>query len=203
LFVGAAWASGQTSFEVTPLVGGRFGGTISLQQEGQANRLATLDNSVIFGVGAGFRFDGNDCESCSVVGFRWMRQNTHLGFKEDSPSAVPFRPAVTLDHFLGDFTQEFPINGQERVKPFVTASLGAVRMSTPAESRTRLELGIGGGVNMFLKPRWGLRFQVEYLPILMNAEVQKVVCSGGCVIALSGGVMNQLVVSVGPIFRLK
>jgi hypothetical protein len=76
-------------------------------------------------------------------------------------------------------------------------------MATPVESSTRFEFGFGAGVNFFPKPRWGLRFQVEYLPIVRHAEVQEVVCAGGCIVILNGGVMNQFVVNVGPIFRLK
>ncbi len=142
LFTSAASAYGQTSFEVTPLFGGRFGGSLNLGQEGQTNRLGSLDDSFSFGVAAGFRFDGDDCESCSVIDFRWMRQSTHLGFEENAPNVAPFRTPVTFNHFLGDFTREFPIGGtQDRVKPFVTASLGAVHMSTavgePPEVRVR------------------------------------------------------------------
>jgi hypothetical protein len=74
-------------------------------------------------------------------------------------------------------------------------------MSTPAESSTRFEFGIGGGVKVFPRPRWGIRLQVEYLPIVMHAEVQRVVCAGGCIVMLNGGVMNQFVANIGPIFR--
>ena len=196
-------AYGQASFEVTPLFGGRFGGSLKVEQDGQANRKAPLDDDFSFGVAAGFRFDGDDCESCSIVDFRWMRQNTHLGLTNTSLPAAVAQPRMTMDHFLADFTREFPVGEPEsRIKPFVTASAGAVLMSTPLESRTRFEFGIGAGVNVFPKPRWGLHFQVEYLPIVMHADVQQVVCAGGCVVIINGGVMNQVVVSVGPIFRL-
>ena len=208
LLVSVASAYGQSSFEITPLVGGRFGGTINLQQEGQAGdsvaRLddAKLDDAFSFGVAAGIRYDADDCEGCNVVEFRWMRQNTHLGFKENALDETFFRPAVTLDHFLGDFIREFPIREtDDRVKPFVFASLGVVRMSAPAESRTRFEFGIGAGVNVFPQPQWGFRFQVEYLPIVMLSEIQKVICMGSCIVALNGGVVNQFTVNAGPIIR--
>ncbi|HVP00295.1 MAG TPA: hypothetical protein VMT15_19625 [Bryobacteraceae bacterium] len=201
LLIGVLPVYGQTTFEVTPLVGGRFFGTFNLHQEGQTNQSATMGDSLSYGVSAGFRFDGEDCQKCSVVGFRWMRQSTHLALQ--SPATASPQPAVTLDHFLSDFTHEFPIEGtQDRVKPFLMGSLGGVLMSTPVESRIRFEFGIGAGLNVFPKPRWGFRLQVEYLPILKYAGVQKLVCgAGGCVGILYGGLMNQLVVSAGPIFR--
>lgn len=202
LLLSAASAHAQM-FEVTPLVGGRFGGTIKLQETGQPNRDASLEDSFSYGVSGGVRFDGGECEKCSVIAFRWMRQKTHLSPGSDFPDAASFRPNVTLDHFLADFMQEFPIREtRDIVRPFVSASLGAARMATPAESRTRFEFGIGGGIDIFPKPRWGFRVQVEYLPMVMNAELQRVICgAGGCIVAVSGGVMNQFQVLFGPIFR--
>jgi hypothetical protein len=41
----------------------------------------------------------------------------------------------------------------------------------------------------------------EYLPIVMHTEVQTLVCAGGCVVILNGGVMNQFQLSIGPAFR--
>ena len=202
LLVSVSSAHGQTSFEITPLVGGVNGGSIKVRQEGQPDGLSKLDNSVNFGVAGGIRFDGAECESCNVVEFRWMRQNTHLSLKENAPLGAQFRSPVSLDHFLADFTREFPIKEtRDRVSPFLTLSLGAARMYTLTESRARFEFGIGGGVKVFPTPRWGFRFQVEYLPMVMYAEAQTVICTRGCVVTLNTGVMNQFALSLGPIFR--
>ncbi len=199
-FIGVPSAFAQ-KLEVTPLFGGTFGGTLTLQQEGQNKHLANVHDSFSFGVAGGFRFDGDECGDCSVIEFRWMRQNTHLGFK-DNTSNVGFRPSFTLDHYMGDFTHEWSVSEtRDRVKPFLTFSLGAARLATPVESRMRFAFGFGTGVKVFLNPRWGFRIQVEYLPTVMNAEVQKVVCAGGCIVMLNGGVMNQFVMSIGPTFR--
>src|SRR6266478_1366228 len=70
-------------FDVTPLFGGRFGGTIKLEQQGVPNFESTVQNSVTYGVAAGLRLDGEDCHNCDIIEFRWMRQNTHLGLKQD------------------------------------------------------------------------------------------------------------------------
>jgi hypothetical protein len=201
IFLVSTSAYGQT-FEVTPFVGGTFGGTTKVQQEGVADRaLATFNDAFNFGVSAGFRFDADDCESCSLVEFTWIRDKPNLSPKNNALNLGLFQPSITLDNFLGDFTREFPIKDQVRIKPFLTASIGAVHVSAPAESRTKLVLGIGGGVNIFPRPRWGLRLRVEYLPIVLNADVQKLVCATRCVVLVGGGVVNQLTISVGPIFR--
>jgi len=194
-------------FEITPLFGGRAGGSITLRREDQPSQArANLGDSAIFGVAAGVRFFSEDgCDDCSVVEFRWLRQNTKLGFKESTPVPTPFaafgRVPVTLDHYLADFTYEWDIEEAKAVRPFVLGSLGAARLSTAVSGTTRFAFGLGAGVKLFPQRHWGVRFQVEYLPMVMNAEVQRVICSGGCVVALAGGLLNQFEFSLGPVFR--
>ena len=209
LFIGLVMslsaASGQR-FDITPLVGARYGGTLKLEQQGTPNFEAHLADSISYGVAAGFRFDDDGCEACNLFEFRWIRQGTHLGLTQDPLVATPlsvaaFRPSLTLNHFLGDLTHEWEISGAPAFKPFALLSLGAVRMSTPAANTTRFAFGIGTGLKVFPKRNWGFRFQVEYLPIVMHAEIQQVICTGGCIVSIGGGVMNQFEVTVGPTFR--
>jgi hypothetical protein len=210
LLVGVVAAHGQR-FEVTPLVGGMIGGTWRLEQQGVRNFDAHLGDRLSFGIATGIRFDGEDeegriCEYCNSIEFRWVRQNTHLSLKRDpvvpTPVAAPyFHPDLTLDHFLVDFTHEWKIQESKKVNPYLTASLGAARTATPEGSTVRFVFGLGTGVKVFPSRRWGVRFQAEYLPIVMWAELQRVVCTVGCVVALDGGLMNQFQFSVGPIFR--
>jgi hypothetical protein len=194
-------------FDVTPLVGVRTGGSVELQEEGQPPQArARLGDSVTFGVAAGVRFFSEDgCEDCSVIEFRWMRQNTNLGFKETTPVPTPLaafgRVPVTLDHYLGDFTYEWDIPEAKAVRPFVLGSVGAAHLMTPVSGSTRFTFGLGAGVKVFPQRHWGVRLQVEYLPMLMHADIQRVVCAGGCVVALGGGLMNQFEFSLGPVFR--
>jgi hypothetical protein len=195
-------------FDITPLIGLRTGGSIDVQLEGQSPQArARLSDSAAFGVAGGIRFYSEDgCEDCAVVEFRWMRQNTNLGFKETTPVPAPLaaafgRTAVTLDHYLGDFTYEWNLDEAKPVRPFVMGSLGAARLSTPVTGSTRFSFGLGAGVKIFPQRHWGIRLQVEYLPMLMHSDVQRVVCAGGCVVALGGGLMNQFEFNVGPVFR--
>ena len=205
LFVSAVSAHAQ-KYEIAPLIGGSFGGTIQLEQAATPNVDAHVADGFIFGVAGGFRFDGEEGEGFDTIEFRWFRQDTNLFLKQDPLVATPlisssFHPGIALDHFLGDFTHEFTIKDAPKIFPFVTASLGAVRMSTPASSATRFAFGIGTGVNVFPARHWGFRLSAEYLPIVMHAELQRLVCAGGCIVVLNGGVMNQFVFSAGPSFR--
>lgn len=205
LVVSLSAAYGQR-FDITPLVGARYGGTLKLEQQGTPNFEGHLADSVSYGIAGGFRFDDEGCEGCNLFEFRWIRQKTHLGIEQDPLVPAPltvsaFRPGVTLDHFLGDLTHEWDIQGAPAFKPFALISLGAVRMSTPAASTTRFAFGIGTGLKIFPKRKLGFRLQVEYLPIVMHAQVQQVICTGGCIVSIGGGVMNQFEVTLGPTFR--
>lgn len=205
--IGSFALANAQKYEITPLFGARYGGTLKLEQQGVSpNAHAHMEDSFVYGIAGGIRFDEEDCEACALLEFRWMRQSTHLSLSQNPllpPSATPpaFHPAITLDHFLGDFTHEWTIQEAGGIKPFVLASLGAARMSTPESSSTRFVFGIGTGLKVFPKPHWGFRVQIEYLPMVMHAEVQRIVCTTGCIVALSGGLMNQFEVSVGPTVR--
>ena len=193
-------------YEITPLVGARYGGTMELEQASAPNVDAHVADSVSFGLAGGFRLNGPDDDGYDVIEFRWMRQNTHLSLKQDplvpaSSTGNSFRPSISLDHFLADFTHEFTIKEASSIQPFLTGSLGAARMSAPASSSTRFAFGIGAGVKIFRTTHWGFRFKVEYLPTVMHGELQRLVCAGGCIVVLSGGLMNQFEVSFGPAFR--
>ena len=200
-----ASAHGQM-YDITPSVGVRLGGTVDLEQSSGPNFQAHFPDSLSYGVAGGVRFNGDDCEGCNLIEFRWMRQDTHLFVKQDPLAPTPystasFRPPVTLNHYLGDFTHEWTVPDAPFIKPFITGTLGAVHFSTPASGATRFAFGIGAGFEVFPARHWGFRLHAEYLPIVMHAELQTLVCTTGCIVILNGGVMNQFNVSIGPTFR--
>lgn len=203
--LGVSTAYGQ-QYEVTPLVGARLGGTIDLEEAGVPNFKAHLADSITFGIAGGVRFDGDDCEKCNLVEFRWMYQGTHLSVHQDPLAVTPynvssFRPRVSLNDYLADFTHEWVAPESSYLNPFVTATLGAAYLAGPASGATRFVFGIGTGFKIFPSRNWGLRVHFEYLPMVMHAELQSLVCTGGCVVVLTGGLMNQFNVTIGPAFR--
>jgi hypothetical protein len=205
LFAALVPVQGQR-YEITPLFGGTFGGTVGLEQAGLPNTNAHIEDSISYGLAGGVRFDGEDCENCSLIEFRWMRQSTNLGFSSNplvpTPLAAPsFRPSFTVNEFLGDFTHEFVLEDVASVRPFVVATLGAASMATPASSAARFVFGIGAGLKVFPWLHYGFRIQAEYQPIVMQGALQRAVCYAGCVVILNGGVANQFQVSIGPAFR--
>jgi hypothetical protein len=198
-------AHGQ-NYEITPLVGATFGGTMHLEQTGTPNFYAHIADSINFGLAGGYRLEGAEGEGYDVIEFRWMRQNSHLSVHQEplvpTPYAPPsFRPSISLDHFLGDFTHEFAIKEAPSIQPLVSGSLGAALMSVPDSNAVRFEFGVGAGVKIFPSKHYGFRVKAEYLPIVMHTELQSLVCAGGCVVILNGGIMNQFEVTLGPAFR--
>ena len=193
-------------YEITPLIGGAFGGTMKLEQALTPNVDAHIADSFSFGLAGGVRYESGEDEGYNSIEFRWFRQNSHLFFKQDPLVPTPtitasFRPGITLDHFLGDFTHEWNLRDAPRIHPFLTETVGAARMSAPASSATRFAFGIGAGIKVLPQRHWGFLFKMEYLPIVMSAELQRLVCSSGCIVVLNGGVMNQFVLSFGPAFH--
>ena len=209
LLGGVMSARGQ-SIDISPFIGGHFGGSFNLEQAGEPNFRAHLRDGLSYGISGGFRFDQEDCVNCGLVEFRWMRQNSRLTVKQDPLALVPtplgataFSAPVTLDHFLGDFTREWPLESAKSVRPFITGTLGVVHISAPAAGATRFAFGLGGGFKAFPSQHWGFKLQAEYLPIVLHGEAQPVVCVASCVAILSGGLANQFTVSVGPVFRFR
>jgi len=201
--LGPAYGWQDYRFEAAALFGGAFGGTIKLGEEGFRNRDANIANTFAWGLAAGFRFNGEECLNCNAIDFRWMWQpDTHLSAGSPSNFIPALRPSLSVNRFMVDFTHEFEIEDYPIVRPFVTLSLGAARLAAPQSTFTRFLFGLGTGVKIFPKPRWGFRVQAEYSPIVVNASVQNVLCAaGGCIVALGGGVVNQFLATAGPEFH--
>jgi hypothetical protein len=177
-FLASCLSTYAQEYEISPLIGGAWGGTMKLEQASTPNVNAHVADSFTFGLAGGIRFDGEEGEGFDTIQFRWMRQETHLFFKQDpllpTPSiALSFRPGVVFDHFLGDFAHEWDVKDAKWIKPLLSISVGAARMSAPASSATRFAFGLGTGVKLFPSKHWGAVVKIEYLPIVMHAELQR------------------------------
>lgn len=194
-------ARGQ-NYEITPLVGARFGGTVEINQVPLPHFDAHFNNTVSYGVAGGYRFQSSNFEDHDLIEFRWMRQSTHIYAASNAPAGVVFgRPSISQDNFLADFTHEFHDKDYPAIQPFLTATLGASRLSTPASSTTRFSWGLGAGFKVFPSVHYGFRFKAEYLPTVMYPGNQALVCNGSCTVILNGGMLNQFEISFGPAFR--
>ena len=179
------------------MVGFRYGGDFRVQPDARNSyAVVPLSNSASYGIAAGYRLDDE-----SVIEFRWHRQGTKLRLPTLAGEPGNLYRNTSINTFHGDFTHEFISPDRESLRPFLSASVGASQISTAASSATRFSFGFGTGLKVFLSRRFGLRFQGQYIGILVSPEMKGVICSGGCLVAIGGRVTSQLDFSIGPTFR--
>ena len=187
------------SFEVTPFVGVRFGGTFSVQGQDGAPAEARLKDASSYGVSAGVRFD-----DLSLVEFRWTqsRPDLQLGGSALQPSGATLD--VTLNQFHADFTREFEIPEVKGLRSFLMLSVGATNVAVPGDGFTRFSFGFGAGLKQSLGSRLAIRGEAHWLPIWIDPDVSGWACGtlgGGCLVVLSGHLTEQWELSVGPVLR--
>jgi hypothetical protein len=188
------------SFEVTPFVGVRFGGTIDLRAEQSSQLQATWKDASSYGLAAGVRFDG-----FSLAEFRWTRSTSTLRFDAPFTSLGASLGDVTLDQFHADFTREFVIPEVKGLRSFLTGSVGATHLAAANDGFTRFSFGFGAGLKQFLGSRFAIRGEAKWLPVLIDPEVGAWACGtvgvGGCLVVLNGPLFQQFELSVGPVLR--
>ena len=188
------------SFELTPFIGARLGGTFDIQPDGALQIEGTLTDAASHGVSAGVRFD-----DFSLVEFRWTQATSELRF------GVPFVflgasvGDVTLNQFHADFTREFVIPEVKGLRTFLTGSVGVTHLGAAQGEFTRLSFGFGSGLKLFLGSRLAIRAEAQWLPILVEPSVDGFACGtiqfGGCLVILNGDLVPQFQLSIGPVVR--
>jgi hypothetical protein len=188
------------SFEVTPFIGARMGGTFQVQPDGALPIEATLTDATSFGFSAGVRFD-----DFSLVEFRWTQATSTLRFGAPFAFVGASLGDVTLNQFHADFTREFVTPAVKGLRSFLTASLGLTHLGASREDFTRFSFGFGGGLKQFLGSRLAIRAEAQWLPILVEPSVEGFACGtiqfGGCLVLLNGELVQQFQVSIGPVVR--
>lgn len=188
------------SFEVTPIVGARLGGTFDIQPDGPAQVEATLKDASSYGFSAGVRFD-----DLSLVEFRWTQTTSTLRFGAPLAPLAASIGDVTLNQFHADFTREFVIPEVKGLRSFLTGSLGVTHLGAGQDGFTRFSFGLGAGLKQFLGSRLAIRAEAQWLPILVDPSVSGFACGtiqfGGCLGLLSGDLVQQFQLSVGPVLR--
>ena len=188
------------SFEVTPFVGVRLGGTFDVRPDQASQTQATWKDASSYGLSAGVRFD-----ELSLIEFRWTRSTSTLRF--DAP--LGFLGAslgdVTLNQFHADFTREFVIPEVKGLRSFLTGSVGATHVAAAHDGFTRFSFGFGAGLKQSLGSRFAIRAEANWLPILIDPAVGAWACGtvgvGGCLVVLTGPLTQQFELSIGPVVR--
>lgn len=189
----AAPARGGEALEITPFVGYRFGGGLDAYTGESYN----LDSASSYGLGMDLPLG----DGTSMLELFWSRQETEVrtgGIFEESD-----RFDLTLDSYQVGVVYELD---EERVRPFLVASLGATRFEIDRGSvsdSTVFALTVGGGAKLFLGDHVGIRLEGRvYAPFVGGST--GVACSGGggggsCFLSFSGNVLWQLELGAGVI----
>jgi len=182
-------------FDVTPLIGYRTSMSFPTGPPEEPTPSLVLDATPSYGIAAGVRRNEED-----VIEFRWTRQDSRVHLEGTQGTS---RERAVLDQFHGDFTHEYFLDDWPVwARPYVIGSVGATHVGVKTGgSFTRFSFGLGAGVKFYFSRHFGFRIQGEWLPVLVNPEVNSFVCGGGCRVHLSGTLVSQGEVVVGPLFR--
>jgi hypothetical protein len=182
-------------FDVTPLVGYRSSITFPTTQlvQGQPTN-AVLSQKPSYGFAVGVRLNEED-----LIEVRWARQASDIRFDNNNPVST----SVALHQVHLDCTHEFIMDTWPMwIRPYVIGSVGGTHIVGGTNSAlTGFSFGLGTGLKVYVSRHVGLRFQVEWLPIVTNTELGAFVCGRGCVVHLSATAASQGEVAVGPVFR--
>lgn len=188
------------SFELTPFIGARLGGTFDIQPDAVVQIEGTLKDAKSHGVSAGVRFD-----DFSLVEFRWTQATSELRFGPPFAFLGASVGDVTLNQFHADFTREFVIPEVKGLRTFLTGGVGVTHLGAAQGEFTRLSFGFGSGLKQFLGSRLAIRAEAQWLPILVEPSVDGFACGtiqfGGCLVILNGELVQQFQLSVGPVVR--
>jgi len=184
------------SIDITPQVGYRTSMTFDTEPpvDGVNSRII-LDANPSFGVAFGVRF-----ADVNVAEFRWAREDTEMRV---TGAVVLPRQRVLLDQFHFDFSREYVVREWPAwARPFIIGSVGWTRIShtEATNSFTRFSFGVGGGIKAFPSEHLGFKLQAQWLPLWVSPEVSAF-CRVGCVVHLTGQLVSQGEITVGPVIR--
>ncbi len=154
----AAPAWGQ-AFEAALLGGFATPGGLDPQAAGITK--LRLDGGFTWGASAGWHFSPRLGAEVS-----WTRQESALSIGTARGQAEMFE--VDLDQLQASLVWRFG-RAQARLRPFVSAGLGAAFLSGPdLEGETKLALNLGAGLQWLPARRFGARLQARYAPTFLN-----------------------------------
>ncbi|HSB17896.1 MAG TPA: outer membrane beta-barrel protein [Bryobacteraceae bacterium] len=142
-------AFSQSSFEIQPFAGFRFGGTIRTADDDPLP--IKVGSSPVAGATFTYGFD----ESFGLE-FLWAHQSTR------GMTAVQ-KANLRLDQFLVHVV----LNMREREKslqPFLLGGAGATHASGATSISTKVAWSVGGGIKYFVSRHFGFRLQARYAP---------------------------------------
>ena len=177
--------------DITPMVGYRSSIAFPTTQSFQGQS-AVLSEKPSYGFAVGIRLNEED-----LIEVRWARQASDIHFADTLTSTK-----VVLHQVHLDCTHEFIMDTWPMwVRPYVIGSVGGTHIGGGGNSAlTGFSFGLGTGLKVYVSRHVGLRFQVEWLPIVSSAE-GSFACGAGCIVRLNANGVSQGEIVAGPVFR--
>ncbi len=184
------------SFEVTPFVGYRIGGTF---EDDNSDAEFELDDSSSFGLVMNLRAEDNT--QWELV---YSHQNTDL---DSSGLLTPSDPVLSMDVDYLQLGGTYLWEG-DLARPFMVATMGLAHFDpddSDFNSETYFSFSIGGGWKVFPTQRFGLRLEGRFYGSLIESDssifCESISGSSRCLISTSGTVLWQWEMMAGAVFR--
>lgn len=176
-----AQAAERTNFQVAPFGGLRMGGSLEDAETGEGR---DIEEAASFGVALELRYGQED---------RWWQLwYSRQGSEIRSPDGT-----LDLDVEYLHFGGTVPINDEGRVQSYLSAGIGATRLTPGSGLDDSLEFSgsLGVGLSVPLSERVALRFEARGYLTVVDAD-SSIFCSsvngeGACRIVASGSTLFQ------------
>lgn len=194
----AIWAQG--GFELTPMIGYRFGGNIDLVNPSINPTFKRLEikSSPAYGIALNHGVHDN-----IQVEFQWSRQDTHMNGRSRTTDTSTRLFGAYVDQYHANFLFH-PAEGGSRTQPFAVLGLGATTFNPRASlsSRTQFSFEVGAGIKHYFAPHFGLRLEAKWAPTYLKSN-EEWFCNGfaDCYSVSDPIYAQQGEVSSGIIFR--
>ena len=148
-------------FEITPFLGGRFGGTVDLTQQNNPNAdFMKIKSSPNYGVMADVSFTRH-----WQAEFMWSRQPTSLSVHNPSDGTYSNLSPVNLDTYLFGLTYQFR-QPETKLRPYVVLGVGFPHYGVPGINGKHPPAGsFGGGVKYYFTRNFGLRLEARFVSV--------------------------------------
>jgi opacity protein-like surface antigen len=152
------------TYEITPFVGYRLGGSFSVIDTGQS---VDLDNNVSYGLAFDVRADDN-----SSYEFFYDHQSTHM--------SAPSFPTTSLKVDYLQMGGTLVVNEDLKAKPYIMGGLGAT-LFTPGQGSadTRFSISLGGGVRVPVSQHFSVRLEGRGYFTFISTDTAFLCNSGG------------------------
>ena len=162
-----------------------------------------LDDDAVYGLILNMPAESVSAEHYTEWELYVARQSVGI---DSAPATVDPTLELEITHVLLGGTY---VGGGNRVRPFLSAGLGAAHLSPDAsgtESDTVFAFGIGGGAQVFPASRVGLRLEGRLLGSVIDSDSALFCASGSggatCAFRASGDVLWQWEIFAGLTVRL-